>query len=165
MLEKPNPGKSGSIYLNENENNPVAYFGEVHPNILKKIDIKTESLIFIEIYLNNIKETKKKLKDQKVLYKYSDYQKSERDFAFVINKNFKVQDLVRIISEVDTNLIRSVKVFDVYEGENIPDNKKSIALNVSIQSSEKTLNDEDLEKVNQLIISTVEKKSGAKIRS
>ena len=159
------PGKSGSIYLNENENNPVAYFGEVHPNILKKIDIKTESLIFIEIYLNNIKETKKKLKDQKVLYKYSDYQKSERDFAFVINKNFKVQDLVRIISEVDTNLIRSIKVFDVYEGENIPDNKKSIALNVSIQSSEKTLNDEDLEKVNQLIISTVEKKSGAKIRS
>ena len=159
------PGKSGSIYLNENENNPVAYFGEVHPNILKKSDIKTESLIFIEIYLNNIKETKKKLKDQKVLYKYSDYQKSERDFAFVINKNFKVQDLVRIISEVDTNLIRSVKVFDVYEGENIPDNKKSIALNVTIQSSEKTLNDEDLEKVNQLIISTVEKKSGAKIRS
>ena len=159
------PGKSGSIYLNENENNPVAYFGEVHPNILKKIDIKTESLIFIEIYLNNIKETKKKLKDQKVLYKYSDYQKSERDFAFVINKNFKVQDLVRIISEVDTNLIRSVKVFDVYEGENIPDNKKSIALNVTIQSSEKTLNDDDLEKINQLIISTVEKKSGAKIRS
>ena len=54
---------------------------------------------------------------------------------------------------------------DVYEGENIPDNKKSIALNVTIQSSEKTLNDADLEKVNQLIISTVEKKSGAKIRS
>ena len=49
------PGKSGSIYLNKNENNPVAYFGEVHPNILKKIDIKTESLIFMEIYLDNIK--------------------------------------------------------------------------------------------------------------
>ncbi len=159
------PGKSGSIYLNQNENNPVAYFGEVHPNILNKIDIKTESLIFIEIYLNNIKETKKKLKDQKTLYKYSDYQKSERDFAFVINKDFKVQDLVKIISEVDKNLIKSVKVFDVYEGANIPDNKKSIALNVTIQSSEKTLNDDDLEKINQLIISTVEKKSGAKIRS
>ncbi len=159
------PGKSGSIYLNKDENSPVAYFGEVHPNILNKIDIKIESLIFIEIYLNKIKETKKKLKDQKTLYKYSDYQKSERDYAFVINKDFKVQDLVKIISEVDKNLIRSVKVFDVYEGENIPDNKKSIALNVTIQSSEKTLNDDDLEKINQLIISTVEKKSGAKIRS
>ena len=159
------PGKSGVIYLNKNENNPVAYFGEVHPNILKKIDIKTESLVCFEIYLDNIKETSKKLKDQKTQYKYSDYQKSERDFAFVIDKNFKVQDLVNIISEVDKSLIRSVKVFDVYEGENISDDKKSIALNVTIQSLNKTLNDEDLEKVNQLIISTVESKSGAKIRS
>ena len=58
-----------------------------------------------------------------------------------------------------------MKVFDVYEGKNIPDDKKSIALNITIQSSEKTLNDDDLEKVNQLIISTVESKSGAKIRS
>ena len=73
--------------------------------------------------------------------------------------------MVNIISEIDKNLIRSVKVFDVYEGENIPDDKKSIALNVIIQSSKKTLSDEDLEKVNQLIISTVESKSGAKIRS
>ncbi len=159
------PGKSGSIYLNKNENNPVVYFGEIHPNILKKIDIKTEALVCIEIYLDNIKEMSKKLKDQKNQYQYSDFQKSERDFAFVIDKNFKVQDLVNIISEVDKNLIRSVKVFDVYEGENIPDDKKSIALNVVIQSSEKTLNDGDLEKINQLIISTVESKSGAKIRS
>ena len=159
------PGKSGSIYLNKSENNPVAYFGEIHPNILKKIDIKTEALVCIEIYLDNIKETTKKLKDQKSQFEYSDYQKSERDFAFVIDKNFKVQDLVNIITEVDKNLIRSVKVFDVYEGENIPTDKKSIALNVTIQSSEKTLIDEDLEKINKLIISTVESKSGAKIRS
>ncbi|MBC8303682.1 MAG: phenylalanine--tRNA ligase subunit beta, partial [Pelagibacterales bacterium] len=159
------PGKSGTIYLNKNESNPVAYFGEVHPNILKKIDIKTESLVCFEIYLENIKETSKKLKDQKTQYKYSDYQKSERDFAFVIDKNFKVQDLVNIISEADKDLIRSVEVFDVYEGKNIPFDKKSVALNITIQSSEKTLNDQDLEKINQLIISTVEKKSGAKIRS
>ena len=159
------PGKSGTIYLSKNENNPVAFFGEIHPNILKKIDIKTEALVCIEIYLDNIKETTKKLKDQKSLYQYSDYQKSERDYAFVIDKNFKVQELVNIISEIDKSLIRSVKVFDVYEGEKIPNNKKSIALNVTIQSSEKTLNEEDLEKVNKLIISTVETKSGAKLRS
>ena len=159
------PGKSGSIYLNKNENNPVVYFGEIHPNILKKIDIKTEALVCIEIYLDNIKETTKKLKDQKSQFEYSDYQKSERDFAFLIDKNFKVQDLVNIISDLDKNLIRSVKVFDLYQGENIPRDKKSVALNVTIQSSEKTLKDEDLEKINQLIISTVESKSGAKIRS
>jgi len=159
------PGKSGAIYLNKEYKYPVAYFGEIHPNIIKKLDIKTEALIIFEIILNNVKETSKKLKDQKDHYKYSDYQKSERDFAFVIDKTFKVQNLVKIILDVDKNLIKSVKVFDVYEGENIETNKKSIALNVTIQSSEKTLKEEDLEKINQKIISTVETKSGAKLRS
>ena len=159
------PGKSGSIYLSKEEDNPVAFFGEIHPNIIKKLDIKTESLVGFEIYLDYIKETKKKLKDQKSQYKQSDFQKSERDFAFVIDKYFKVQELVEIITNIDKQLIKSVKVFDVYEGENIPSDKKSIALNVTIQSFDKTLNESDLEKLNNLIISTVESKSGAKIRS
>jgi Phenylalanyl-tRNA synthetase beta subunit len=62
-------------------------------------------------------------------------------------------------------LISNIKVFDVYVGDNIPENKKSIAINVTIQSFEKTLNDNDLEKINNLIIKTVEDKTGAKIRS
>jgi len=159
------PGKSGSVFLNKKEDKAVAYFGEIHPNIINKLDIKTEALVGFEIFLDNIKKTYKKLVDQKTQYKFSDYQKSERDFAFVIDKNFIVQDLVNIISEIDTNLIKSVKIFDVYEGKNIPGGKKSIALNVTIQSSEKTLNDKDLDAINELIISTVESKSGAKIRS
>ena len=56
-------------------------------------------------------------------------------------------------------------VFDVFEGQNIPEGKKSVAINVTIQSSKKTLNDADLEKINKLIIQTVENKTGAKIRS
>jgi len=95
----------------------------------------------------------------------SDYQKSERDFAFIVNKEVEAQDLINAVLSVEQNLISNVKVFDVYEGENIPENKKSIAINVSIQSSEKTLNDNDLEKINNLIIKTVESKTGAKIRS
>ena len=133
--------------------------------IYKKLDIKTETLAIFEIYIDNIKKTEKKLKDQKLQYKYSDYQKSERDFAFVLDKNFKVQNLTKLISEIDKNLIKNIKVFDIYEGGNIPKDKKSIALNVTIQSFEKTLTDEDLEKINKLIISTVENKTGAKLRS
>ncbi len=159
------PGKSGRVFINKSKKNVVAFFGEIHPNILKKLDIKTESLAGFEIFLDNIIETKKPLKDQKNKYQYSDFQKSERDFAFVIDQDFKVQELIKIISNVDNDLIKSVKVFDVYQGDNIPTGKKSVAINVSIQSSEKTLSDSDLEKINQLIISTVEAKSGAKIRS
>ena len=166
--ETPNyyhPGKSGRIFLNKNKEKVVAFFGDIHPNILKKLDIKIEALVGFEIFLNNIKLTKKPLKNQKTQYKYSDFQKSERDFAFVLDKNFKVQELIEIITNVNKDLIKSVKVFDVYEGENIAEGKKSIALNVTIQSLEKTLNEEDLNKINQLIISTVESKTDAKIRS
>ena len=159
------PGKSGSVFLSTEEDKPIAFFGEIHPNIVKKLDIKTDALIGFEIYLDYFKETKKKLKDQKSQFEYSDYQKSERDFAFVIDKKIKAQDLIDIIVSIDKDLIKNVKVFDVYEGENIPKDKKSIALNVTVQSSEKTLNEKDLEKINNLIISTVESKSGAKIRS
>ena len=105
------------------------------------------------------------LEDQKTKYSVSDFQKSERDFAFIVDKKINVQDLVSVISNIDKNLISNIKAFDVYEGDNIPENQKSIAINVTIQSSEKTLEESDLEKINKLIISTVESKSGAKIRS
>ena len=159
------PGKSGSVYLDKDDIEPIGYFGEIHPNILNKLDIKTESLVSFEIYLDRFKNNKSKLKDQKSKYEYSDYQKSERDFAFIVDKNFKAQDLIRIISSIDKELIKSVKLFDIYEGENIPSGKKSIALNVTIQSSDKTLDENDLEKINKKIITIVETKSGAKIRS
>ena len=73
--------------------------------------------------------------------------------------------MIDTISNVDENLIKDIKVFDVYEGDNIPENQKSIAISVTIQSSERTLNEKDLEKINNLIIKTVEDKTGAKIRS
>ncbi len=159
------PGKSGRIFLDKEKNNFVAYFGEIHPQILKKIDIKTEALIGFEIFLDNFEQTKKSLKDQKNIYQVSDFQKSERDFAFIINKNFKSQELIEVISNIDKKLIKSVNIFDIYEGENIPNDMKSIALNVTIQSMFKTLSEKDLEKINDLIIKTVENKTGAKIRS
>ena len=166
--ETPNyyhPGKSGRLFLNRGKDQVAAYFGEIHPNILKKIDIKTESLVGFEIFLDNLKLPKKTLNDQKTKFEVSDYQKSERDFAFIINKDVKAQDLINAVSSVDQKLISNIKVFDVYEGENIPVNQKSIAISVTIQSSEKTLNDNDLENINTLIIKTVESKTGAKIRS
>ena len=166
--ETPNyyhPGKSGRLFLNKERDNIAAYFGEIHPNILKKIDIKTESLVGFEIFLDNLKLPKKTLNEQKTNFVVSDYQKSERDFAFVVDKGMNAQDLIDAISSVDKNLISNIKVFDVYQGDNISENQKSIAISVTIQSFQKTLKDSDLENINKLIIETVEKKTGAKIRS
>jgi len=151
--------------LNKEKDKVAAYFGEIHPFITKKLDIKSESLVGFEIFMDNLKLPKKTLHNQKSKFTVSDFQKSERDFAFIVNKDVNAQDLINAISSVDKNLISNIKIFDVYEGENIPENQKSIAISVTIQSSEKTLNENDLENINNLIIKTVENKTGAKIRS
>ena len=83
----------------------------------------------------------------------------------IIDKNFDTQALIDIILNTDRELIKDVNIFDVYEGEKIPNDKKSIALNINIQSMHKPLNETNLEKLNNLIIFNVEKKTGAKIRS
>ncbi len=159
------PGKSGRVFLDKSKNKVVSYFGEIHPSIIKKMNIKTESLVGFEIFLDNLQKMKKSLRDKRNRYSVSDFQKSERDFAFIIDKNFDTQELINIIFSADREIIKNVNIFDVYEGEKIPNGKKSIALNVSIQSMHKPLNDADLEKINKLIIDKVENKTGAKIRS
>ena len=106
------------------------------------------------------------MRQSKKSFQASDYQKSERDFAFVIDKIFKIGTLLeKIIKEVDENLIQNVSTFDVYEGENIPKDKKSVAINVTLQAIDKTLSENDLDDISKKIIDTVSKKTGATIRS
>jgi len=151
------PGKSGSI-ITKKDRKLLAYFGEIHPKIINKT-------YGFEIFLENLVKHKSINKKDKPTITFSDYQKSDRDFAFVVGKDFKAQELIEIISNVDKSLIKNIKIFDVYEGENIPPDKKSIALKVTIQSDYKTLNEKDLNEISQKIISNVEEKASAKLRS
>ena len=72
--------------------------------------------------------------------------------------------LDKIIKDLDEN-IRSVNIFDVFEGGNLPPNKKSVAINVSLQAEDKTLSDGDLNQISDKIIKEVETKTGGNIRS
>ena len=83
----------------------------------------------------------------------------------MVDKIFKIGALEKIIREVDENLIQNVSTFDVYEGENIPKDKKSVAINVTLQAIDKTLSENDLEEISKKIIEIVSKKTGATIRS
>ena len=71
----------------------------------------------------------------------------------------------KIIQEIDNSIIQSVTTFDIYEGENIPKDKKSVAINVTLQASTKTLSEKDLDQISQQIITSVQNKTGATIRS
>ncbi|PDH19201.1 MAG: phenylalanine--tRNA ligase subunit beta [Pelagibacterales bacterium MED-G43] len=159
------PGRSGSITLKSEKGPHLAYFGEIHPAIIKNLDCKDKNIFGFEIFLKNIPEPNKKLRQSKKSFQASDYQKSERDFAFIIDKIFKIGTLEKIIREVDDNLIQNVSTFDVFEGENIPKDKKSVAINVTLQAFDKTLSENDLEDISKRIIDTVSKKAGATIRS
>ena len=151
------PGISGS-FTSKNGKILLAYFGKLHPKIIKQT-------YGFEIFLENLVEFKSGIKTTKESLTLSDYQKSDRDFAFLADKNVKAQSIVDVIEDIDRKLVREVKIFDVYEGENIPSDKKSIAIKVTIQSDHKTLNENDLADISNRIISSVEGKVAAKIRS
>ncbi len=155
------PGRSGVIRLGPK--NIMAYFGEIHPNILKKLDVKGP-LVGFEIMLGNIPLPRSKLGNSRGSLKSSDFQSVERDFAFVVSKDLAAEQLVKVISSVDKKLIDSVNVFDVYEGAGIDDGKKSIAVNVRLQPFNKTMTDDEIEEFRQDVISIVIKKTGGTLR-
>ena len=159
------PGRSGAINLQSEKGPHLAYFGELHPAIVSDLDFKEKNIYGLEIFLKNIPQPNKKIRISKENYLASDFQKSERDFAFVIDKSFKAGELENIIKKLDQSIIKKVTTFDVFEGQNIPEGKKSITINVVMQAAEKTLTEKDLEQISEKIISSVKEKTGATIRS
>jgi len=137
----------------------------VHPALIKNLDFKDINIFGFEIFLKNIPEPIKKLRQSKKNFQASDFQKSERDFAFVVDNIFKIGVLEKIITEVNEKIIQKVITFDVYEGENIPNGKKSVAVNVTLQAFDKTLTESDLDQISKDIIKAVSDKTGATIRS
>ena len=159
------PGRSGSINLKSEKGPHLAYFGELHPAIITNLGFKEKNIFGLEIFLKNIPKPDKKLRIQKEKYIVSDFQKTERDFAFVIDKFYNIGDLELLIKEIDVETIKKVITFDVFEGKNIPEGKKSVAINVTLQAFDKTLTEKDLDQISQKIIETVKEKTGATIRS
>jgi len=159
------PGRSGLLSLDSSSGTELAYFGEIHPSIIKKMDLKVESVLAFEIFLDNIPESRKKIRETKSQFIVSDYQKVVRDFAFVIEDKYSSGEIVRLVKNVDKELIKSVKIFDIYQGENIDVGKKSIAFNITFEPKEKTLSEKEIEEISKKIIHTVQNITGATLRS
>ena len=127
--------------------------------------MRVESVLGLEIFLDNIPESRKKIHEKKSQFIVSDYQKVIRDFAFVIEEKFSSGEIISLVQNIDKELIKAVKIFDVYQGENIEKGKKSIAFSVTFEPKDKTLSEEDIEKISKKIISTVQSITGATLRS
>lgn len=154
------PGRSGALRLGKNV---LAWFGEIHPAILKDMDIKGPVVGF-EVFVENIPEPKKKGGTAKPLLQLSPFQPLDRDFAFIVDRDVEVGSIVQAIRGADKNLISDVTVFDIYTGEHVGADKKSVALNVFIEPKDGTLTDKDLEDLSGKIIESVTHKTGGQLR-
>jgi len=159
------PGRSGLLSLSSSEGPELAYFGEIHPSITKTLDLRTDNVLGFEIFLDNIPDTKKKIREAKPQFVVSDYQKVLRDFAFVIDEKYSSGEIISLVKKIDKELIKDVKIFDVYQGDNITPGKKSIAFNVTLEPKDKTLDEKDIDQISKKIISIVQKTTGATLRS
>lgn len=152
------PGRSGYICLGPK--NKLAAFGEIHPQILSQMDVD-QHVVGFEVFLSNVPITKAK----KGVLVLSPYQALERDFAFVIDQEMAAEKVMLAISKADASLIQDVTLFDVYQGKNIEEGKKSMALKVSIQPKVATLTEEDLTALTNKIIESVRQATGGILRS
>ena len=156
------PGRSGVLRLGPK--NVLAEFGEIHPGVLKALDIDGRVLAF-EIVLDNIPLPKKAsgLKARAQLDR-ADLTPVTRDFAFLVDKSVAADALMRAAKGADKALVADVSVFDVYDGKGVPDGQVSLALEVTLQPKGETLTDEQIDKVAAAIVDKVTKATGGQLR-
>ena len=155
------PGRSARLQLGPKA--VMAEFGEIHPAVLKALDVAGPVYGF-EITLEAIPEPKKKAVKTKPAFSPSVLMPLTRDFAFVVEKSKAAGDLVKAAVGADKALITAARVFDVYEGPGVPDGFKSVAIEVVVQPRDATLTDAEIEALSAKVVAAAEK-AGGKLRS
>ncbi|GAB5508561.1 MAG: phenylalanine--tRNA ligase subunit beta [Rhizobiaceae bacterium] len=155
------PGRSGTIRLGPKI--VLAAFGEIHPRTLEALDAEGPICGF-EVFLDAIPEPKAKATRTKPRLDLSPFQLVRRDFAFVVDRSVEAATIERAAAAADKKLVTGVRVFDVFEGASLGDDKKSVAIEVSIQPRDKTLTDEELEAIAGRIVANVGKQTGGTLR-
>jgi phenylalanyl-tRNA synthetase beta chain len=156
------PGRSGTIKMGPKV--VLGTFGEFHPKTLAALDV-SGALCGFEIYLDAMQEPKKKATRTKPALDLSPLQMVKRDFAFVVERSVEAGAIIKAATSADRKLITGVNVFDVFEGASVGEGKKSVAIEVLIQPSDKTLTDEDFDALTKKIVGNVEKTTGGALRA
>ena len=150
-------GISAEIKINDKE---IGFAGEINPEILSKFGIKGSTAAFnldFELLLELVSE--------ELIYQHpSKYPAAIRDIAVLVNRGDRVVDVLNVINSVGNELVRDVDLFDMYEGGEIPRNKKNLAFHVVYQSDERTLTDEEVDKTHNRIVREINKKMGWEVR-
>ncbi|WP_375455578.1 phenylalanine--tRNA ligase subunit beta [uncultured Methylobacterium sp.] len=156
------PGRSGTLRFGPKT--VIGHFGEVHPRVMKALDLKG-ALVAFEIVLDAVPLPKHKPTKTKGVVALSDFQPVSRDFAFVVGRDVAAGDIVKAASGAERKLVAGIDVFDVYEGAGIPEGSKSVAIAVRLQPLDRTLTDAEIDAVGARIVAEVARKTGATLRA
>lgn len=152
---------STALSVNTKGGKRLAVFGIVAGKISRSFDIDNE-VYYADL---NWKELMKAIRSVKVSYhELSKFPAVKRDLALLIDKNIRFAEIEKIAYEVDRKLLRSVGLFDVYEGKNLEAGKKSYAVSFMLQDETQTLTDKVIDKFMSKLVKNLEDKLGAKLR-
>jgi phenylalanyl-tRNA synthetase beta chain len=138
----------------------IAEFGIVKKSILKAFDIKQE-VVYADI---NWMAIQKYVSNKLKLVEISKFPEVRRDLALLIDKEITFETIYKIAKQTDKALIKEISLFDVYEGNNLPENKKSYAVSFIMNDEKKTLDEKQIEKVMQKLQANFEREVGATLR-
>jgi phenylalanyl-tRNA synthetase beta chain len=153
------PGRAGALRLGPNV---LAHFGELHPDVLVAFDAKGPVAAF-EAFLDRVPSPHAAARARSPL-KLSVFQPVERDFAFIVDRGLPAETLLRAARDGDRRLVSDIRLFDVYDGEGLPEGKKSLAIAVTLQPRDATLTDAEIEGFSQRLVAAVEKATGGTLR-
>lgn len=155
------PGRSGVLRLGPNA---LAAFGEIHPRVLRNMDVRGPVAAF-EVVLDALPKRKARAGAARAHLELATLHPVERDFAFVVDEGVAADAIVRAARGADKALIDDVRVFDVFSGGSLGAGSKSVAITVVLQPDERTLTDSEVEAIAGRVVEAVSRATGGVLRS
>ena len=153
------PGRRGQLVQGRT---PLASFGEVHPSVADVYGLRGRAVGF-EIHVDDVPMPKSKGPARQLL-SLSVYQPVTRDFAFIVDTQITAGDLMKAVKSGAGPLMTDMRVFDLYEGTNIGEGKKSIAVTITLTPTRATLTEAEIESISAEIVKIAGKNCGAELR-
>jgi phenylalanyl-tRNA synthetase beta chain len=152
------PGRSGLV--RQGPKLVMGYFGEIHPRLLAALDLPGPMVVF-ELTLDAVVDPKRRKKAAPDL---AAFQPVRRDFAFLVDTAVPADSVIRAARGAERTLIAGVSLFDLYEGDKLPEGKTSLAIEVTFQPRDRTLTDQEIEAACTKVVAAVAKATGATLR-
>jgi phenylalanyl-tRNA synthetase beta chain len=152
------PGRSASLRVHERE---VAVLGQLHPEVAGNFELDTFPVLVAEIDLDTLIEV---ADGNRQFLELPRYPAAYRDLAVVIPRDLPASVLLQVVQRQGGILLESARIFDVYEGEQLPPDRKSIAVEMVFRSAHSTLTQEEVSVIMESIIQTIQQELNGAIR-